>query len=240
MWKLWRKRTWHEFLSFSPKPKFLSGAGKTCMEVHAQSLITKPSDQNEQNCKQCTEDTVNINFESMDGYETENDHTDDHTDDHNFSGFYIDEEEPDSDNEESNNDIEDPIEDEVVLVTEASRDLAAFKAYVHKKPQVIIADSAAAVSIVSLDFWEDYNSACGKKNVLRKYKGPAIRVGDARAQRIEGIASIFFYIGKHKFKVDALVIKDWIHDFLLSIQWLREHKAVIDPMMLCIFQQQKK
>jgi len=46
--------------------------------------------------------------------------------------------------------VDDPDE---VLITEASRDLAAFKVWMKKSSQVILVDSCASASVVSEQFW---------------------------------------------------------------------------------------
>lgn len=96
------------------------------------------------------------------------------------------------------------------------------------KIQRIIVDRAASVSVVSEDFW---NSTSAQDRTLRKHVGPEVRVGDNRKQSIMGMGTIYFQLQcnpKKKFKVDAIIVKNWMHDILLSVKWFREHKAVLD------------
>ena len=114
---------------------------------------------------------------------------------------------------------------ENILVTGASKDLAAFMANVGGIEHVILVDPCASVSIVSEQFW---NSTRAKSSKLKAYTGPAVRVGDQRAQMVCGVGKIYFVVNDHKFIVEVLVIKNWSHEILLSVQWLREHNAILN------------
>jgi len=62
-----------------------------------------------------------------------------------------------------------------------------------------------------------------------------VTVGDSRSQKVMGQGTIYFYIGQRRFDVEAVIIKNWAHNVLLSVQWLREHKALIDVEELNIW-----
>jgi hypothetical protein len=61
---------------------------------------------------------------------------------------------------------------------------------------------------------------------LRKIQGASIKVGDARPQSAVGEGVIYFKLNDHRFEAKVVILKDWTHDVLLSIEWLRLHNVL--------------
>jgi hypothetical protein len=111
------------------------------------------------------------------------------------------------------------------FIAEATKDLAAFQAQMGRRTQVILIDSCASISIVSEKFW---HSTRARSTNIRPYQGAAIKVGDAWPQSVVGEGMIYFTIKGQRFEAKVIIIRDWVHDILLSIEWLREHNAIIN------------
>jgi len=132
---------------------------------------------------------------------------------------------PESENEEYSDTESDEEDYHNILITESSKDLAAFQVYIHSQPEIILVDPCASISVMNEAFWNRVSKGQGR---VKAYHGTGIRVGDSRMQQILGTGTFTFMIKDKKFKVEAVIIKNWMHDILLSVQWLRDHQAIIN------------
>jgi len=220
--------------------KKLKGTGRDSVGALSQSNTTKSPYPNEINLNfECEEDSIvstnqlscipvinkqqipeissnvdkNINDDDL-GFEVHDD-------------VYEYEDHPDGD---TYKDVEDTPND--ILITQNFKDLAAFHAKMGKHKQLILVDSCASATIISEEFWNSPEIQRYKEKHVREYKGGAVRVGDSREQSVIGIGIFSFYIDNIEFKVEGIILRNWAHDVLLSVEWLRRHKCIIDLCML--------